>query len=64
MERWVTRRSKHCEVPKIDAFLADVAAVCRQHKLSIAHEDGHGAFVVENYDDGNIEWLNDAHDGR
>jgi len=48
-------------VPKIDSFLDDVIAVCRKHKLSISHEDGHGAFIVQDLDDHDLKWLRDAH---
>jgi hypothetical protein len=48
---------------KVQAFLNEVADVCRRHGLSIAHEDGHGSFIVEKFDQFNIDWLNNASDG-
>lgn len=62
--RWNCKLQKEVEAPDIDAFLADVEAVCRKHNLSIGHEDGHGAFEVEALDEFNIKWLKNAHDNR
>lgn len=46
------------DMPKrMQDFLEDIKKVCEKHNLSIAHEDGHGAFIVENYDERNIKWL-------
>ena len=54
-----------CEVEdaKVDAFIEDVIAVCRQHGMSIGREDSRGAFVVEVLDETNFTWLRDAHTG-
>lgn len=59
--RWWSRKDKEVPTPKIDAFLLEVDAVCRKHGFSIGHEDGHGAFIVENYSEGDFAWLNAAH---
>lgn len=64
MKRWINRLMDDAEVPAIDAFLADVEAVCRKHGFSLSHEDGQGAFEVEEFRESNIEWLKDAHDAR
>ena len=48
--------------PKTKAFLDAIEYVCRQHGYSIAHEDGHGAFVVAPMSEQNIAWLHDAND--
>lgn len=48
--------------PEVEAFLAAVADLCKQHNLSLSHEDGHGAFQVEHYSDYNTEWLMQASD--
>lgn len=56
-------RTKKCEVdiPKeMEDFLNDIKSVCEKHNLSIAHEDYHGAFLIEEYDEDNIRWLFDA----
>lgn len=36
----------HAPPPEVQAFLADLAMVCRKHGLSLAHEDDQGAFLV------------------
>lgn len=64
MKRWVNRLMANAEVPEIDAFLADIEAVCRKHGLSLSHEDGQGAFEVEALSESNLEWLNNACDAR
>jgi len=46
--------------PEVEAFLTDIFAVCRKHQLSIAHEDGHGAFLIEEFKEYNLEWLDEA----
>ncbi|CAB5226250.1 hypothetical protein UFOVP760_29 [uncultured Caudovirales phage] len=43
-------------------FLKEIEEVCVKWKKSIGHEDGHGSFIVHNYDEANIEWLKDATD--
>lgn len=52
------------EAVKIKAFLQEVVALSRKHNLSIAHEDQHGAFLIEEYKDVNITWLMAADYGR
>ncbi|KKL19657.1 hypothetical protein LCGC14_2463290 [marine sediment metagenome] len=47
-----------------EAFLNDLATVCRKHQMSLSHEDEHGAFQVEGYDTQLTEWLLSAHDMR
>lgn len=50
------------ERPLIDAFLADIIAVCERHQLSISHEDRHGSFIIEDFDPGLGRWLFNASD--
>lgn len=65
--------SERCEMPEdmknflediellcIKKFLEDIKQVCIKHNLSISHEDCHGAFLIERYDERNIEWLFNA----
>lgn len=42
------------------AFLTDLIAVYRKHGLSLSHEDGHGAFEIEAYDESNVDWVGRA----
>lgn len=62
MKRWSDAEQK--EIPEIDAFLAEIDAVCRRHNLSISHEDHHGAFEIINYSPKAAEWLSEASDER
>lgn len=62
MERWNMAASKKIENEKVDAFLAEVWAVCEKHGLALSHEDAHGAFEVVNIDPGYRDWLMAAHD--
>jgi hypothetical protein len=45
---------------RMQSFLEDIKKVCEKHNLSISHEDGHGSFIVEEFDEGNIKWLFNA----
>lgn len=57
-----TDREKNLRVamPDVDAFLEEVIEVCLKHGMSISHEDGHGAFIVENAKETNFAWLRAA----
>jgi len=46
------------EMPEeMQAFLADIETVCRKHGLSLAHEDEHGGFIVEELKERNLRWV-------
>jgi len=62
VDRLKSGAQKRVSNPAIDSFLADIVEVCKQHGLSLSHEDHHGAFEVEEFDEGNIEWLLEAND--
>jgi hypothetical protein len=61
MERFVTGGSLDTSNARVEAFLDEIVEVCKKYKLSIAHEDHHGAFIIEEYSKTNIDWLHDAH---
>jgi hypothetical protein len=42
---------------KVKEFKFAVKALCKQHNLSISHEDGYGAFLIEPFDEYNIKWF-------
>lgn len=46
--------------PEVVAFLKDLADVCKKHGMSLGHEDSHGGFLVEPWDEYNEEWMLDA----
>jgi len=56
MKRWNQWRKSEVDNPRVDAFLADVLAVCKRHGLAICHEDEHGAFIVRDYGDMELWW--------
>lgn len=50
--------------PEAKIFLQALVKVCREHGKSIAHEDGQGAFIVDDYNPDHTDWLLDAHELR
>ena len=48
------------DIRKEEEFLSDIKKVCQKHNRSISHEDGHGAFIIEEYDEFNVNWLEEA----
>lgn len=46
--------------PDAQAFLADITATYKRHGMSISHEDTHGAFVITDYSQRNVDWLHGA----
>lgn len=63
-KRYDTKAKEYSDNAKIDAFIDEITAVCKKHGLSISHEDHHGSFVIESYDDDNIQWLDNASVGE
>lgn len=47
---------------KVKKFIEDILAVYEKHGLSISHEDGHGSFEIEEYNQHNEDWLRAAKD--
>ncbi len=47
---------------KVRDFLKEVIDLCRKHNLSISHEDQHGGFEIEDYDDCFTGWFSQASD--
>ena len=49
------------EVPdRILHFLNEVREISEKYGVSISHEDCHGAFIIEDFDPGNLLWLESA----
>jgi hypothetical protein len=42
------------------SFIKEVQDLCRKYQISISHEDGHGLFILTDYNDLYIDYLNDA----
>ena len=63
--RWSDKENKKIEAKLVDAFLNEVHAVCKKHGFCIEHEDSHGGFLIEKYDDEkDFEWLGNASVGK
>ena len=37
-------------------FFNEYKELCKKYNLSLAHEDYHGGFILEEYKEDNIEW--------
>jgi hypothetical protein len=55
MKHWVYGEDE-TELPT-EAFFAEIKAVFKKYNLSISHEDGYGAFIIEPFSQFNFEWL-------
>ncbi len=65
MKRWDIKKSEYVESARMDSFLSEIHELCKKHGFCIEHEDTHGAFVVEQYnDDKDFEWLDNANIGE
>lgn len=61
MKVWNLKTSEEEEQPKeIENFKKEIIKVMKKYNLSISHEDTHGGFIIEKYDEYNIKWFNDA----
>lgn len=60
MKRWSNKGE--IENPKIDAFLAEIWAVCERHGMGLSHEDAHGGFEIVPIEKADRDWLMQATD--
>ena len=61
MQTWNIRKSKEVKVPKeMEEFLEEIINIMKKYNFSISHEDSHGGFIIEIYDEHNIKWLKSA----
>ena len=61
MKIWDLNKSEEIEQPKeMKEFIDEIIKVMKKYNLSISHEDSHGAFIIEKYEEYNIKWLKDA----
>lgn len=59
---WDCRKKKHVEMPdEMARFFDDIVEVYRKHGLAISHEDYHGAFIIEAFNENDVKWLKEAH---
>ena len=45
---------------EIKDFLNGLEDLCRAHNISISHEDIQGGFILEKYEQSNMEWIKNA----
>jgi hypothetical protein len=50
-------KSKECEL-----FIQEIIAVCEKHKMSIAHDDTNGKFIILPHGECWSAWLTQAQD--
>jgi hypothetical protein len=56
--KWDRNEQKYIKTPlKIKVFLEELQALCKDHNLSISHEDHNGTFIIDDYTEDNIQWL-------
>jgi hypothetical protein len=47
-------------IPTPQKYIAEISKLSKQYGYSISHEDTHGSFIIEPYDENNIDWLKGA----
>ena len=58
MKVWDCKQNKEIYAPyKVERFIEQIIKLCKEYDLSLAHEDRHGSFVIEEYKEENIDWL-------
>lgn len=61
MKSWSIIKSEEIETPEeVINFLNEIDNISKKYNLSLSHEDSHGAFIIERYDNYNIRWLKDC----
>ena len=61
MKNWSLIENDDIETPEnIINFLNEITKIYKKYNLSLSHEDCHGAFIIEDYDEYNIKWLKDS----
>lgn len=63
-ERWCERIESRVYSRTAEIFLDDLVGVFRKWGLCLSHEDGHGAFIIEPFNEYNVDWLRDASLGK
>ena len=55
MKIWDCTQNKEIDAPwNVERFMEQVSRLCKEYNLSLAHEDRHGAFVIEEYKEENM----------
>ena len=48
---------------RIKNFMREYEELCIRHGMSLSHEDCQGAFIIDEYDEDNVEWVKSAQNG-
>ena len=48
------------KIENAEKFLDEVVILCLKYNVSIAHEDTQGSFIIEEFKESNIMWLEQA----
>lgn len=57
-ETWDSKINKFIQTPqRMIEFFIEIERICKKYNLSISHEDQHGSFIIEKFDEQNINWL-------
>ena len=60
-ETWDLQKNDYIRTPKrMIEFFEEIERICKKYNFSISHEDEHGSFIIEKFDEQNIQWLNHA----
>ena len=59
MKHWVDGINDRVDI-KSEEFFNEIETVCRKYGVSISHEDGHGAFIIQPFEKFYTQWLMDA----
>ena len=55
---WDETKRDFIDTPdKMSSFFDDIEELCEKYNFSIAHEDYHGSFIIEEYSQYNMNWL-------
>lgn len=59
---WNAQTQQSQDIPDhVENFLKELEELCKKHNLSINHEDDHGSFIVQQYEEENIQRVNKAY---
>jgi len=55
-----SNRENKYSYPDVDHFIEEIIEICKKYDYSISHEDEHGKFIIEYFNENNAKWLRDA----
>ena len=58
---WDCNKQDYIAMPDyLKSFYEELIALFKKYDLSISHEDYYGGFIINNYDENNVNWLTNA----